>query len=200
MHAFSAVIALTALDGLFVIISISWDFLQDPSCVCTDTCQETPHILEVFEVVSLVITSLFLLEIPLSLYSIGLSHYTTAEHAYLHAFDAAVIITTFALEVFLRVNRARYRHLFPSRHSPLTACSPSLLFPRAATPRLPTCLFSLVCGASPSSFRPSPSGPPRSTTSRGACLAGRLTYLPRRERRPCSRLSRRGGGRRRQHW
>lgn len=56
------------------------------------------------------ITSLFLLEIPLSLYSLGLSHYTTAEHACLHSFDAAVIITTFALEVFLRVSLRRHRH------------------------------------------------------------------------------------------
>lgn len=100
----AAVISLTALDGLFVIISIAWDFLQDPTCVCNNTCPETPRILEVFEIISLVITSLFLLEIPLSLYSLGLRHYTTAEHAYLHLFDAAVIITTFALEVFLRVS------------------------------------------------------------------------------------------------
>lgn len=143
----AAVIFLTALDGLFVVISISWDFLQDPTCVCNNTCPESPKMLEVFEIVSLVITSLFVLEIPLSLYSLGLNHYTTAEHAYLHAFDAAVIVTTFALEVFLRVST--FAPLVP----PHTADPASRCLRRVVTPKSPRSSSSPVYGASPSLFR-----------------------------------------------
>ena len=55
--------------------------------------------------ISIVITTLFLIEIPLTLWSIGSEFYNPYgrfPHASLHIFDAIIILTTFVLEVVLR--------------------------------------------------------------------------------------------------
>ena len=55
--------------------------------------------------ISIVITTLFLIEIPLTLWSIGFEFYNPKgrfPHASLHIFDAIIIVTTFVLEVVLR--------------------------------------------------------------------------------------------------
>jgi hypothetical protein len=59
----------------------------------------------VLSLISTVITTLFLIEIPLTLWSIGPEFYKPkgqVPHSSLHLFDAIVIVTTFVLEVVLR--------------------------------------------------------------------------------------------------
>jgi hypothetical protein len=66
---------------------------------------DAPLWLEVLAHISLVITTLFLVEIPLALWAFGLRYYNPfgeVPHAILHAFDAAIIMTTFVLEVILK--------------------------------------------------------------------------------------------------
>jgi hypothetical protein len=67
--------------------------------------EATPLWLSVLSYLSLSITSLFVLEIPLTLWSLGLDAYNPfgpVPHAGLHLFDASVVLTTFVLEVVLR--------------------------------------------------------------------------------------------------
>ena len=55
--------------------------------------------------ISITITTLFLIEIPLTLWSFGLEFYNPYgrfPHASLHIFDAFIIVTTFVLEAILR--------------------------------------------------------------------------------------------------
>ena len=55
--------------------------------------------------ISTVITTLFLIEIPLTLWSLGFEFYNPfggIPHASLHIFDAIIILTTFVLEVVLK--------------------------------------------------------------------------------------------------
>lgn len=54
--ASSAIIALTALDGAFVLCDLGYDFLKDPACTCNNSCPEDPPILEIFALLSLIIT------------------------------------------------------------------------------------------------------------------------------------------------
>jgi hypothetical protein len=64
-----------------------------------------PAWLEVLSLVSTVITTLFLIEIPLTLWSLGFEFYDPrgrVPHASLHVFDAVIIVTTFVLEVVLK--------------------------------------------------------------------------------------------------
>jgi len=64
-----------------------------------------PAWLEVLSLISTIITTLFLIEIPLSLWALGSEFYNPygrVTHASLHLFDAVVIVTTFVLEVILR--------------------------------------------------------------------------------------------------
>jgi hypothetical protein len=66
---------------------------------------DAPAWLEVLSTISTAITTLFLIEIPLSLWSLGFQHYNPygpVPHASLHLFDAVIIVTTFVLEVILR--------------------------------------------------------------------------------------------------
>jgi hypothetical protein len=59
----------------------------------------------VLSLISIVITTLFLIEIPLSLFALGSEFYNPygrVPHASLHLFDAVIIVTTFVLEVILR--------------------------------------------------------------------------------------------------
>ena len=54
---------------------------------------------------SLVITTLFLIEIPVTLWSLGFRFFNPVgpvPHASLHLFDAVIIVTTFVLEIVLR--------------------------------------------------------------------------------------------------
>ncbi|KAI0054195.1 hypothetical protein FA95DRAFT_48995, partial [Auriscalpium vulgare] len=64
-----------------------------------------PVWLEVLSDISTTITTLFLIEIPLTLWSLGPKYYFPrgpVPHATLHLFDATIIVTTFVLEVVLR--------------------------------------------------------------------------------------------------
>lgn len=66
---------------------------------------ETPLWLNILANVSLVITTLFLAEIPFTLWALGAQYYNPrgpVVHAILHLFDALVILTTFILEIVLR--------------------------------------------------------------------------------------------------
>jgi len=59
----------------------------------------------VLSLISIAITTLFLVEIPLSLWALGSEFYNPygrVPHASLHLFDAVIIVTTFVLEVILR--------------------------------------------------------------------------------------------------
>jgi len=59
----------------------------------------------VLSLISITITTLFLIEIPLTLWSFGLEFYNPYgrfPHASLHIFDAFIIVTTFVLEAILR--------------------------------------------------------------------------------------------------
>jgi len=91
---------LIAIDAVCVLADLAYTFLT-PDC----PAPESPEWLEVFAHISLVITTLFLIEIPLSLWALGFQHlnpFGPAPHASLHLFDALVIVTTFTLEVTLR--------------------------------------------------------------------------------------------------
>lgn len=78
--------------------------------VLSDTCSpvegpDAPHWLNILSHISLAITTLFLAEIPVTLWSLGFSFYNpwgSVLHAGLHLFDAFVIIVTFVLEVVLK--------------------------------------------------------------------------------------------------
>jgi hypothetical protein len=75
-----------------------------PECE-TVGAPEAPEWLEVLSLISTVITTLFLIEIPLTLWSLGFEFYIPngpVLHASLHLFDAVIIVTTFVLEVILR--------------------------------------------------------------------------------------------------
>jgi hypothetical protein len=72
------------------------------SCTPSD---EGPAWLEVLANISLVITTLFLIEIPITLWASGFRFYipfSGVPHAALHLFDAAIIVTTFILEFVLK--------------------------------------------------------------------------------------------------
>lgn len=61
--------------------------------------------MKVLSHISLAITTLFLVEIPMALWAFGPQYYHPfgqVPHAALHAFDALIIITTFVLEVALK--------------------------------------------------------------------------------------------------
>jgi len=66
---------------------------------------DSPAWLEVLSHISLVITTLFLVEIPMSIWALGLGYmnpFGPVPHSTIHAFDAIIIITTFTLEIILR--------------------------------------------------------------------------------------------------
>ncbi|KAI0724103.1 hypothetical protein C8Q72DRAFT_858207 [Fomitopsis betulina] len=95
------VIALVLIDSACVLADLSYTFLKE-SCVPDE---EQPIWLEALSQTSLAITTFFLVEIPLTIWSQGWGYYKPggkAPHSSLHFFDAVVIITTFMLEVILR--------------------------------------------------------------------------------------------------
>ena len=89
-------------DAVCVLIDLGYTVL---STDCTPLGGESPEWLEVLAHISLIITTLFLIEIPLNLWAFGGQHmnpFGPVPHAGLHAFDTFVILTTFILEVVLR--------------------------------------------------------------------------------------------------
>ncbi|KAJ2912301.1 hypothetical protein MD484_g8106, partial [Candolleomyces efflorescens] len=93
------------VDAVFVIIDLGYSAIH-PDCPAEPGGPvKRPEWLEILSHCSLAITSLFLIEIPLTLWSLGfqfLNPWGPVPHAWLHLFDAVVIVTTFSLEVALR--------------------------------------------------------------------------------------------------
>ncbi|KAL1944578.1 hypothetical protein VTO73DRAFT_3008 [Trametes versicolor] len=98
-----SVISLVLIDSACVLADLAYTFL---STDCTPIeGPETPLWLNILANVSLVITTLFLAEIPFTLWALGAQYYNPrgpVVHAILHLFDALVILTTFILEIVLR--------------------------------------------------------------------------------------------------
>lgn len=91
------------IDATCVLVDLAYTLLSS-DCETADT-PDAPEWLEVLSLISTVITTFFLIEIPLTLWSLGLEFYNPygrAPHASLHIFDTIVIVTTFVLEVILR--------------------------------------------------------------------------------------------------
>ena len=92
-----------SIDAACVLADLTYSFLS-PACESPGE-EGFPTWLLVLSQISLVITTLFLIEIPLSLWAFGLKHlnpWGPVPHAGLHVFDALVILTTFTGEVVLR--------------------------------------------------------------------------------------------------
>ncbi|KAI0306531.1 hypothetical protein B0F90DRAFT_1623200 [Multifurca ochricompacta] len=97
------VITLIVIDAACVLADLAYTLLT-PDCETSGT-PGAPLWLEVLSLISTTITTLFLVEIPLTLWSLGFSFYNPhghVPHASLHLFDALIIVTTFVLEVVLR--------------------------------------------------------------------------------------------------
>lgn len=89
------------IDASCVLADLGYTVLSE-GCAPLD---EGPAWLEVLATISLAITTLFLLEIPVTLWAFGVRFYTPfsgVPHAVFHLFDTVIIITTFVLEVFLK--------------------------------------------------------------------------------------------------
>ncbi|GAA5960123.1 hypothetical protein JCM21900_002410 [Sporobolomyces salmonicolor] len=93
------IIGLSLLDFIFVMCAIGYEYLKDQRCLCDDSCEEDVPVMEILDLLSIFITGLFVLEIPLDLIAFGISHYTTATHWPLHCFDAVVVVVAFVVEV-----------------------------------------------------------------------------------------------------
>ncbi|PIL24133.1 transporter [Ganoderma sinense ZZ0214-1] len=97
------VITLVLIDSACVLADLTYTFLSED---CTPIeGPDAPWWLGVLAHVSLAITTLFLVEIPASIWALGarkFNPFSGQPHAALHFFDAIVIITTFVLEVILR--------------------------------------------------------------------------------------------------
>ncbi|RPD66290.1 hypothetical protein L226DRAFT_194363 [Lentinus tigrinus ALCF2SS1-7] len=97
------VIALVLVDSACVLADLAYTFLSED---CTPIeGPDTPLWLNILAQLSLAITTLFLVEVPVTIWALGLQNYNPfgpVPHAVLHFFDAVVILTTFILEVVLR--------------------------------------------------------------------------------------------------
>jgi len=96
------VIALITIDAACVLVDLGYTFLS-PDCPSPGEAY-SPEWLEVLSHISLTITTIFLIEIPLSLWAFGFQHlnpFGPVPHASFHAFDAIIILTTFILEFVL---------------------------------------------------------------------------------------------------
>ncbi|KDR81513.1 hypothetical protein GALMADRAFT_221376 [Galerina marginata CBS 339.88] len=97
------VIALITTDAICVLADLAYSFLS-PTCEPPGG-EDVPAWLEVLSHISLAITTLFLVEIPLNLWAFGfqfMNPFGPVPHAGLHAFDSIIILTTFILEAILR--------------------------------------------------------------------------------------------------
>ncbi|SRR6266403_1513809 len=93
----------TIIDATCVLVDLGYTLLT--SDCDTAGAVKAPSWLEVLALISTIITTLFLVEIPLTLWSLGFEFYSPRgrfPHATLHIFDAVIIVTTFVLEVVLR--------------------------------------------------------------------------------------------------
>ncbi|KAJ7905389.1 hypothetical protein B0H14DRAFT_2327329 [Mycena olivaceomarginata] len=92
-----------SLDASCVLADLGYAFLHEN---CTPPAGPgAPVWLSVLSHISLGITSFFLLEIPITLWALGLKFYDPwggVPHAALHFFDAIIILTTFVLEIVLK--------------------------------------------------------------------------------------------------
>ncbi|KAJ8078667.1 hypothetical protein AAF712_001354 [Marasmius tenuissimus] len=96
------VITLIIIDTACVLADLAYTLLTPG---CNTPGPEAPAWLEVLSIVSITISSFFLVEIPLTLFTLGPKHYDPlgdTPHAALHLFDALIIIATFVLEVILK--------------------------------------------------------------------------------------------------
>lgn len=91
------------LDSACVLADLGYTVLSD---TCTPVeGDEAPLWLNILAHVSLAITTLFLVEIPVTVWALGFQFFNPVgevTHATLHLFDAVVILTTFVLEIVLR--------------------------------------------------------------------------------------------------
>ncbi|KAL7417149.1 hypothetical protein BDY24DRAFT_376846 [Mrakia frigida] len=98
-----AIIFLIALDACFVLADLFYTVLHN-QCTPEGVPEENPRWLEILEIFSIVITTIFLVEIPLALYAFGTRFFNPfgpVTHAGFHLFDAILIVGTFTLEVAL---------------------------------------------------------------------------------------------------
>jgi voltage-gated hydrogen channel 1 len=98
------VISLIILDSIFVLIDLSYTFLIQPCATPGNPEEDAPVWLEILSHISLGITTLFLIEIPLAVWAFGFGFYnpTVTRAGGWHILDATVIAGTFTLEVILR--------------------------------------------------------------------------------------------------
>jgi len=101
------VILFIIIDSFCVLADLAYTLLDSQTCAPDGGREEAPDPawLEMISHVSLAITTVFLIEIPLQLWAFGVGHYNPWEnvmYGWLHLFDAAIIITTFVLEVALK--------------------------------------------------------------------------------------------------
>jgi len=115
------------IDSICVLVDLAYTLLKHESCSSGDEL-ENPQWLEILSHISLVITTVFLIEVPLQLWAFGIRYFdpfgsSKSEYAdgsgggggvgegkekervvygKLHLFDAVVVFTTFVLEVVLR--------------------------------------------------------------------------------------------------
>ncbi|KAG6850526.1 hypothetical protein H0H93_012142 [Arthromyces matolae] len=95
------VILFITIDAACVLADLTYTVLS-PDC---GAGEELPSWLEFLATVSLVITSFFMLEIPLTVWAFGPKFYNPFGehiHAGLHLFDAMIIVVTFVLEFVLK--------------------------------------------------------------------------------------------------
>lgn len=95
------IITLIAIDAASVLVDLGYTFLTPQ---CPSPGEDSPEWLEVLSQISLTITTLFLIEIPLTWWSLGfqfMNPFGPVPHASLHLFDAVIIVTTFTLEFIL---------------------------------------------------------------------------------------------------
>jgi hypothetical protein len=91
-----------AVDACCVLAELVYTLLSQD---CSPGWPENPAWLELLSHISLVITALFLVEIPFASWTFGLSYYNPfrgVPFASLHLLDALIIVTTFTLEAILK--------------------------------------------------------------------------------------------------
>jgi voltage-gated hydrogen channel 1 len=104
-HTFSVVLTgeKIAIDAACVLAELIYTFLSE-SCLPPGE-EEGPPWLHILSQISLIITTFFLIEIPITLYAIGPKYcnpFGEHPHASLHLFDWTVILVTFTLEFLLK--------------------------------------------------------------------------------------------------
>lgn len=101
VHRF--IIFLILIDSLCVITDLAYVFLT-PQCGRDE--DELPEWLEVLTRISLTITTIFLVEIPVAIWAFSWEYYNPFckryPHSGFHLFDAVVILGSFIVEVFLK--------------------------------------------------------------------------------------------------